>query len=554
MKQFDTVEIHKPAKNVFNMSHDVKATYNFDKIYPFFCKPVYPGDTFNVSVEMFMRAMPMLAPVMHNVDAYIWFFECPDRIIFNENRKRDFKVWVTGGEDGKGGETDTLPPVALPTWSYPDVYAVNPDFCRHGSLMDHLGFPTIDSNETVQSSRDDRISSLPFRAYQEVYNAYFRNQNVQNEVDFSHDEGRENAASIAELFKFRKKCWEKDYFTSCLPWAQRGQAVSLPITLNDARLTGYLPISVGIAKVGNESVTRTLETGAGDSAILLSGAAPSIARQAIELQGSANLQTTIIRFTGLEVGTINDFRYCMRLQQWLENNARCGSRYIEQLLSHFGVVSSDARLQRPELLGGGKINLLFSDVEQTTKGNAEENNVLGNLGGKGTLYGQTHGFKKYFEEHGILLGVLAIIPRTSYSQGIPREWSLLDKTDWYFPEFAHLGEQAVLNKEIYFNPAEADDTDHPANGVFGYQGRFVELRYIPSTFHGEMRSDLSYWHFGQIFREVPVLNSDFVTAQTRANVFAITDIADGNYDPFVAQIHVECKAVRPLPKYAVPTL
>ena len=167
MKQFDTVEIHKPAKNVFNMSHDVKATYNFDKIYPFFCKPVYPGDTFNVSVEMFMRAMPMLAPVMHNVDAYIWFFECPDRIIFNENRKRDFKVWVTGGEDGKGGETDTLPPVALPTWSYPDVYAVNPDFCRHGSLMDHLGFPTIDSNETVQSSRDDRISSLPFRAYQE---------------------------------------------------------------------------------------------------------------------------------------------------------------------------------------------------------------------------------------------------------------------------------------------------------------------------------------------------------------------------------------------------
>lgn len=553
MKQFDTVEIKKPAKNVFNLSHDVKATYNFDKLYPFFCRPVYPGDTFNVSTEVFMRAMPMLAPVMHNVDMYIWFFECPDRIIFNENKKRDFKIWITGGEDGLGGKTATLPAVQLPTWSYPDVAAVDPSFVRHGSLMDHMGFPTIAANETVQSRRDDRISSLPFRAYQEVYNAYFRNQNVQNEVEFSYDEGPEPSGSIAELFKFRKKCWEKDYFTSCLPWQQRGQAVSLPINLQGASLIGTLPISVSTVQKGNNPTTDLIMMNSGDNA-LLSGDTANTYSGAVQLKGQVALGSTTIRFTGLEVGTINDFRYCLRLQQWLENNARCGSRYIEQLLSHFGVVSSDARLQRPELLGGGKINLLFSDVEQTTKGSAEENNVLGNLGGKGTLYGNTHGFKKYFEEHGILLGILCIVPRTSYSQGIPREWTCLDKTEWYFPEFAHLGEQAVLNKELYYNPAELEDETHPANGVFGYQGRFTELRYIPSTFHGEMRSDLSYWHLGRIFPSTPVLNGQFVEAQSRANVFAITEVAQGMYDPFVCQIHVNCKAVRPMPKYAIPTL
>lgn len=553
MKQFDTVEIKKPAKNVFNLSHDVKATYNFDKLYPFFCRPVYPGDTFNVSTEVFMRAMPMLAPVMHNVDMYIWFFECPDRIIFNENKKRDFKIWITGGEDGLGGKTATLPEVQLPTWSYPDVAAVDPAFVRHGSLIDHMGFPTIGSNETVQSRRADRISSLPFRAYQEVYNAYFRNQNVQNEVEFSYDEGPEPSGSIAELFKFRKKCWEKDYFTSCLPWQQRGQAVSLPINLQGASLIGTLPITASYVQKGNNPTTELIEMNAGDNALLAGGTSNTYSG-AVQLKGQVALGSTTIRFTGLEVGTINDFRYCLRLQQWLENNARCGSRYIEQLLSHFGVVSSDARLQRPELLGGGKINLLFSDVEQTTKGSAEENNVLGNLGGKGTLYGNTHGFKKYFEEHGILLGILCIVPRTSYSQGIPREWTCLDKTDWYFPEFAHLGEQAVLNKEIYYNPAELEDENHPANGVFGYQGRFTELRYIPSTFHGEMRSDLSYWHLGRIFPSTPVLNGQFVEAQSRANVFAITEVAQGMYDPFVCQIHVSCKAVRPMPKYAIPTL
>jgi len=257
----------------------------------------------------------------------------------------------------------------------------------------------------------------------------------------------------------------------------------------------------------------------------------------------------------LNVGTINDFRYCLRLQQWLENNARCGSRYIEQLFAHFGVRSSDARLQRPELLGGGKVPLLFTDVEQNSYGDGSSDNVLGDLGGKGTLYGKTTGFKKYFEEHGILMGICCIVPRTSYSQGIPRAWTAFDKTDWYFPEFAHLGEQAVLNKEVYYDPMAPDgEGELASDAVFGYQGRFTELRYIPSSVHGEMRGGLMYWHMGRIFNNQPVLNSSFVEARSRADMFALTDVATLGYDPFVCQMHPSIKAVRPLPKYAVPTL
>lgn len=545
MQVFDTVAVKKPSKNVFNLSHDVKATYNFDKLYPFLCQQVYPGDTFNCRLEAFLRAMPMLAPVMHNVDLHAWFFFVPHRLSFNENRKKDWKTFITGGEDG-------LAEVVLPHTDYVAVAAVNASFVKHGSLLDHMGFPTINLNETVHSSRLAKFSTLPFRAYQLVYNEYFRNQNVQNEVEFSYDEGPEDSTSIAQLFAFRKKCWEKDYFTSCLPWAQRGVAMKLPISATDAHVSGSASVVVGQVRQVGGAIASGLQMNT-NKQLISSGTAPS-STVAAQLEGTATLNTSTITFTGLEVGTINDFRYCLRLQQWLENNARCGSRYIEQLFSHFGVVSSDARLQRPELLGGGKIPLLFTDVEQTTKGKAEDNDVLGNLAGKGTLYGKTSGFKKYFEEHGTLLGILCIIPRTSYSQGIPRQWSLMDKTEFYFPEFSHLGEQAVLKKELYYNPAEQEIVGNSSESVFGYQGRFTELRYIPSTFHGEMRSDLSYWHFGRMFNQMPALNADFVEAQTQARVWAIDEIADGDLDPLVAQLHLDIKAVRPLPKYAIPTL
>lgn len=549
MKVFDKVPIKVPSKNVFNLSHDVKASYNFGKLYPFLCQPVYPGDTWNCRAEVFMRTMPLLAPVMHNVDMHFYFFFVPNRIIWNENRKQDWKVFITGGEDG-------LQNPVLPYWSYSQL--TNKEMHRAGSLIDYLGFPSTE--DTIHSSRTQKISALPLRAYACVWNEYFRNQNVQNEIEFSYGAGQLSSTDINVLTRLRYKNFEKDYFTSCLPFAQRGEAVRLPITFDASQTaTAQAPVKITTGSTpGNanqyglvaNAATANNRTAVGFSQTGISAGA------AVELQGTATINSSMFTFAGVNAGTINDFRYCLRLQQWLENNARCGSRYIEQLLSHFGVVSSDARLQRPELLGGGKVPLIFGDVAQTSYGDGSGGNadVVGDLAGKGTLYGKTGGFKKYFEEHGILLGICCILPRTSYQQGLPRVWSAMSRYDFYFPEFAHLGEEAVLNQEVYYNPHDQVQVgDNAPDGVFGYQGRFTELRYIPSTVHGDLRTSLQYWHFGRIFSVQPALNNSFVAVDTRTNMWALQESQDGN-DPFVAQIHLDIKAVRPLPKYAVPTL
>lgn len=576
MKQFDSVPIKVPAKNVFNLSHDVKASYNFDKLYPFLVHPVYPGDTFNCRAEVFMRTMPLFAPVMHNVDLFVYFFFEPFRLDWNEQRKNDWRTFITGGEKGDFGDhgykDNPSSDFVLPHWTYAKIAGWSADdrkkYAGHGSLADHMGFPSVDDSEVASMStlKTTPICSLPFRAYQHIWNEYFRNQNVQNEIEYSYDSGLESSANMKQIMEFRKKCWEKDYFTSCLPFQQRGEAVQLPLASGDINFTGAL---TGNARLSNLVApadaqlqnSGTLVINAWNSSQqrgTLAGSFPSTASltsgDLAALTGQVTINGGTLRFSGAGIGTITDFRYCLRLQQWLENNARCGSRYIEQILAHFGVVSSDARLQRPELLGGGKIPLIFSDVPQTSS--TDQESVQGNLAGKGMLYGKTGGFKKHFEEHGVLIGLLCIIPRTSYSQGIPRYWTAFDKTDWYFPEFAHLSEQAVLNKEVYFDPTQvvySDPEDSP-DGVFGYQGRFTELRYIPSSVHGELRDTLQYWHLGRLFPSQPKLNAAFVEAQTRADIFSIADISSGQDDPFVAQIHLDIKAVRPLPKFAVPTI
>lgn len=551
MKVFDTVQVKKPAKNVFNLSHDVKASYNFDKLYPFLCKPVYPGDTFNCRAEVFLRAMPLITPVMHNVDMHIYFFFVPMRLVWNADKKHDWKIFITGGEDG-------MQTAELPYFTYNDALDAFPESVGNRGLMDYMGFATINENlvdDAVFNNGNVRVCSLPFRAYQLVYNEYFRNQNVQNEVEFGYGAGHETAADLGKILQFRKKCWEKDYFTSCLPWAQRGQAITLPIEGSALIPSGHLDVTITDGRVPTgASLSHPLQMPANGTTVNISGVSSSSSARAVQLEGIASGGT--MTFTGLTIGTINDFRYCLRLQQWLEANARCGSRYIEQIFSHFGVKSSDARLQRPELLGGGKIPLIFSDVPQTSYGDGMTGatNVVGDLAGKGTLYGKTSGFKKFFEEHGILLGICTIIPRTSYSQGVPREWTAFDKTDWYFPEFAHLGEQAVLNKEVYYDPITAQSLDTPNDGVFGYQGRFTELRYYNGSFHGDLRNTLQAWHLGRIFPSQPQLNDTFVKASTRANIFALDDVQIGLYDPFICQMHLDIKAVRPLPKYAIPTL
>lgn len=580
MSRFETVPIKKPGRNVFDLSHDVKASYKFDYVYPFLCHEIYPGDTFNCRAEVFMRTMPLLTPVMHNVDMFFWYIFCPSRLTWNEKRKDDWKVFITGGEDG---ESNPVKPFFTweqinGLWQQPFPYvAMTQDEFRallgEGSLMDHIGMPTLLPGQDPGTSKL-KIDALPLRAYAEIWNEYFRNQNVQDEIEFSHDSGQLTVLDLAQLLQLRRKNYEKDFFTACLPWQQRGEPQPMPLDTSRAQIslapdvqstigmlinrTGEIraeevydanenPYYLGITEDGKLQA-RQYSGGASANAEILSTGN----------QVSLDLEDLVSRLSvsGISVGTIADLRESYRIQAWLENNARCGSRYIEQILAHFGIMSSDARLQRPELLGGGKVPLIFTDVEQQsgTVDNAEYITPQGNLSGKGTLYGKTDGFKKSFEEHGWLFGLCAIVPRTSYQNGLPRQFTRFNRLDYYFPEFANLSEQAILKKEVYFNPASDAQVDDKYEEAFGYQERFVELRYIPSTVHGQMRTTLQAWHLGRVFDSFQVLNSDFVEARTRANIFALNDVQQGTADPFVCQIHNDIKAVRPLPKYAIPSL
>ena len=322
MKVFDKVPVKVPAKNVFDLTHTVKATYNFDKLYPFMCQPVYPGDTFNCRTEVFMRAMPLLAPLMHDVDMRLYYFFVPNRLIWDANKKRDFKVFITGGEDG-------LQSPVFPYFTYTDLENEYPSALIHGSLLDHMGFPTVSTHSSGDIKNGNvKISQLPFRAYQLIYNEYFRNQNVQNPIEFPTDEGSIPQGEVDTLFTFRHKCWEKDYFTSCLPWAQRGQAMTLPISGSLSNVN--LPVSINTSKYTGQVTEQGLWI---DDSGYIGASEPPSRVTATTLYGTA---TGTVSLTGLNIGTINDFRYCLRLQQWMENNARCGSRYIEQLFAHFG--------------------------------------------------------------------------------------------------------------------------------------------------------------------------------------------------------------------------
>ena len=565
MKIFDTTLIKAPEKNVFDLSHDVKTSAKFDYIVPFLCQEVLPGSTWNCRAEVFLRTMPLIAPILHNVDMKVHYFFVPNRIIWPGQTKMidsqsgkvaldSWQTFITGGETG------TFFPVA-PFLEVDKVAAFSKGYLAPRSLWDYLGLPTISATDTKAITSKTKVSSLPFRAYQKVYNEYFRNQNIQDEVTVPEGSG-DDITAVADLLTLRKKCWEKDYFTSCLPFVQRGEAVHLPISqfgqdipVNIKYDNSVFPAPDIVRTVGGSDIIddSRLEV-AKKGSILTDYAALQVTgsvNEGVNIDNSYHLKGEISKNVQFNVdATINDLRLAYRLQLWLENNARCGSRYIEQLRSHFGVTSSDARLQRPELLGGGSIPLIVTDVENNNATN--DNGPQGVLAGKGTMFGKTGGFKKYFEEHGWIIGVFSIIPRTSYQQGIPRQFSRKTRYDYAFPEFANLGEQAVLNKEIYFDFYSENDKDN--EDTFGYQQRFCEYRYIPSSVHGELRDTLQFWHLGRIFDKRPALNSAFVTSNTRANVFAVDDVQNGETDPFVVEIHNDVRSLLPLPKFAIPSL
>ena len=495
MSIFKTIQGNKQRKTAFNLSHDKKLSMRMGDLVPILCEEVVPGDSWNIRTQSFIRLAPMIAPVMHSVDAYIHYFFVPNRLLNGAWEK-----FITGDSSA-----------ALPTLGEEEIIK--------GGLGDFLGLPPM----TAEQTDNQNISLFPFQAYTLIYNEYYRDQNLQDEIDITDQ---------AEIIELRKRAWEKDYFTSALPWTQKGAEGVLPF---DTTVT-YKDPSFFVQSTVPEDSARTLNTSAFNAAD---------DQYHNRIRNSAGTEGYIDNVESIEGQiTINEFRIAHRIQKWFERQARAGSRYTETLLSHFGTHTGDARLQRPEYLGGGKQPVVMSEVLQTSE---SATTPQGTMSGHGISVGNTAKAHQVFKEHGYILAILSVMPKPAYQQGIHKSWLRQDKFDYYWPEFAHLGEQAVLNKELYLQH-NAGDLD-----TFGYQSRYAEYKYKAPSVHGDMRTSLAFWHMGRIFSAAPSLNEAFIRmdgSSINARVFAAGDAADQLW----VQIHHSIIARRPMPYYATPTI
>lgn len=499
---FTSIRSKRPKSNKFSLSHERKFSFKMGDLVPIMVQDIVPGDNFRVSSEVLLRFAPMLAPVMHRVNVFTHYFFVPNRLLWSE-----WEDFITGGREG-------LSNPATPYFLIDDV-----DTVAKGSLSDYLGLP-ISVPIFPPAGNPFPISVLPHRAYLEIYNQYYRDQNLSSEVVYAKTGGLvlDYAAVLNVL---RKRAWEKDYFTSALPWAQRGGSVDIPLSDDPAIVTTFNDtVSLGNPSAGNALFTGT---------------------QAMSTAGSGN---------PLHVGpdghgvNINDLRRSMRLQEWLEKNARGGARYVEQILSHFGVKSSDARLQRPEYLGGGKQPVVISEVLSTFQDATGE--PQGNMAGHAVSVGNSNGFRKRFEEHGYVIGLMSVLPKTAYQQGVPRHFLRQDRFDYYWPEFANIGEQEIKVGELFHNPEAATPE---SSQVFGYQSRYSEYKFCASSVHGEFRDTLDFWHMGRKFVSVPSLNQSFVESDPTTRIFAVTQ-----NEHMYCQLYNRVDAMRPMPYFGTPVL
>lgn len=522
--------------NKFNLSHTNILTCDMGVLVPFLTQEVLPGDEFRIRTDAMVRLAPMLAPIFGEVDFYTHYFFVPTRLIW-----ANWEKFITHGLET--GSDSTVAPY---------FYASNVSGATVGSLFDYLDYPVGDSagsnGASVSTVNGSRFSVLPLRAYNRIFNDWYRSEFLQNAAVQATGDGAE--ANISTSYVLQNRCWPRDYMTSALPFTQLGNPVTIPVgaanapVVGDGSVLGLAPVTTAGATDGKnylDSISTTVYAGTGASQF------PSPA--GIGVSTDKTKSGLIADLSSAQAVTINDLRTAFQLQRILERKARSGNRYVEYLAASFGVRSPDARLQRAEFLGGGKSPVMISEVLQTSAGT--QSSPQGNMSGHGFGASRSFSVNKAFTEHGYLMGILSIMPKPSYFQGRKRELARWTWTDYYQPEFAHLGEQGIQLSEVLCNSTTTGGDTFDKGIIFGYHPRYEEYRRKLSGVHGDFRTNMSYWHLARVFASSPSLNADFVKCAPSKRIFAAGEQADR---PCWVMMSLDVRAIRPLPKHGNPGL